>query len=130
MPKSVNAQTYDIRQVNDALKATGELVCAARKARKWSQAELGKRLGDIDRRHISALESGDPSADFGLVVSALWLLNIPVLTTLPENAQSSNSQKNLVIDALVRMSASSKSSASATVTKRRDHAKKVISNDF
>lgn len=44
MPKSVEAQTYNIRQIRDALKATGELIETARKERGWSQSELGKRL--------------------------------------------------------------------------------------
>lgn len=82
MPKTVEAQTYNIRQVRDALRETGELIEAVRKERGWSQSELGKRIGGIDRRHISALEKGEPNTDFGLAVSALWVLDIPVLETL------------------------------------------------
>ena len=82
MPKSVEAQTYKIRQVRDALSETGALIAASRKERGWSQSELGRRLGGIDRRHISAMEKGDANIDFGLVVSALWVLDIPVLETL------------------------------------------------
>lgn len=82
MPKSVEAQTYNIHQVRDALSETGALIAAFRKERGWSQSELGRRLGGIDRRHISAMERGDANTDFGLVVSALWVLDIPVLETL------------------------------------------------
>ena len=119
MPKSIEAQSYNIRQVQDALKATGELIAAARKERKWSQSELGKRLGGVDRRHISALESGDPAADFGLVASALWVLNLPLLSTLPLSGQESSGSLSSLVDALVNLSSRSGSRASASVTRTR-----------
>ncbi|MEX0604849.1 MAG: helix-turn-helix transcriptional regulator [Marinobacter sp.] len=131
MPKLIEAQTYNVRQVQDALKATGELIAAARKERKWSQSELGKRLGGIDRRHISALESGDPATDFGLVVSALWVLNLPLLSTLPLNAQESSGTVSSLVEALVNLSSRSRPRASAPVTRNVSaHRKKVIDNDF
>ncbi|MCL7943410.1 helix-turn-helix transcriptional regulator [Marinobacter sp. ATCH36] len=138
MPKSVEAQTYNIRQVQDALKATGELIATARKERKWSQSELGKRLGGVDRRHISALENGDPAADFGLVVSALWVLNLPLLSTLPLSAQESSGTVGSLVDALVNLSSRSRPRTSASVTRNaaahgvtgRVTGKKVIDNDF
>lgn len=134
MPKSIEAQTYNIRQVQDALKATGELIATARKERKWSQSELGKRLGGVDRRHISALESGDPAADFGLVVSALWVLNLPLLSTLAPSAQESSGTVGSLVDALVNLSSRSRSRASASVTRnvgsRGVAGRKVIDNDF
>lgn len=138
MPKSIEAQTYNMRQVQDALKVTGELIAAARKERKWSQSELGRRLGDVDRRHISALESGDPAADFGLVVSALWVLNLPLLSTLPLSAQESSGTVSSLVDALVNISSRSRSRASASVTRNaavrgvtgKATGKKVIDNDF
>lgn len=134
MPKSIEAQSYNIRQVQDALKATGELIAAARKERKWSQSELGKRLGSVDRRHISALESGDPAADFGLVASALWVLNLPLLSTLPLSGQESSGSLSSLVDALVNLSSRSGSRASASVTRTvASHGvtgKKLIDNDF
>lgn len=134
MPKSIEAQSYNIRQVQDALKATGELIAAARKERKWSQSELGKRLGSVDRRHISALESGDPAADFGLVASALWVLNLPLLSTLPLSGQESSGSLSSLVDALVNLSSRSGSRASASVTRPvASHGvtgKKLIDNDF
>lgn len=142
MPRSIEAQTYNIRQVQDALRVTGELIAAARKERKWSQSELGRRLGDVDRRHISALESGDPAADFGLVVSALWVLNLPLLSTLPLSAQESSGTVSTLVDALVNISSRSRSRASASVTRNaamrgvtgkatgKATGKKVIDNDF
>jgi transcriptional regulator with XRE-family HTH domain len=142
MPKSIEAQTYSIRQVQDALKMTGELIAVARKERKWSQSELGKRLGGVDRRHISALESGDPGADFGLVVSALWVLNLPLLSTLPLSVQESSGAVSSLVDALVNLSSRSSSRASASVTRNaaahgvtggvagKVTGKKVIDNDF
>lgn len=98
MPRSVEAQTYSIRQVRDALKETGELIQAARKERGWSQSELGQRLGDIDRRHISAMEKGDANTDVGLVVSALWVLDIPVLETLRTRRGKPARSRRKVID--------------------------------
>lgn len=89
MPRPIEPSTLSIRQVQDALLATGQLIARARKARRWTQAELGERLGNIDRRHISALEKGQPHIDFGLVVSALWLLDLPILLTLPNEGQAS-----------------------------------------
>ena len=134
MPKSIEVQTYNIRQVQDALKVTGGLIATARKERKWSQSELGKRLGSVDRRHISALESGDPAADFGLVVSALWVLNLPLLSTLPLSGQESSGTLSSLVDALVNLSSRSGSRASASVTRnvapRGVTGKKLIDNDF
>jgi DNA-binding XRE family transcriptional regulator len=134
MPKSTEAQTYNIRQIQDALKATGELIAAARKERKWSQSELGKRLGNIDRRHISALESGDPGADLGLAVSALWVLSLPLLSTLSVNDQESSGTMSALLDAIGRLSSNSRLQASASVTRNavahRSAGKKEISNDF
>jgi len=134
MPESKEAQTYNVRQVQDALKMTGKLIAAARKERRWSQSELGKRLGGVDRRHISALESGNPAADFGLVVNALWVLNLPLLSTLAPNAQESSGTVGSLVDALVNLSSRSRSRASASVTRnvgsRGVAGKKVIDNDF
>jgi len=98
MPRSIEAQTYNIRQVQDALKQTGELIETIRKERGWSQSELGKRLGGIDRRHISTLEKGNPNTDFGLVVSALWILDIPVLETLKTHRRAHTKSRKKVID--------------------------------
>jgi len=134
MPKSIEAQTYNIRQVQDALKLTGELIAAARKERKWSQSELGKRLGGVDRRHISALESGDPAADFGLVVSAFWVLGLPLLATLPLSGQESSGTVSSLLDAAVRLSSRSGLRASGSVTRNvgahGKGGKKEIDNDF
>lgn len=134
MPKSIETQTYDIRQVQDALKVTGKLIAAARKERKWSQSELGKRLGDVDRRHISALERGDPGVDFGLVVSALWLLNLPLLSTLPLSGQESSGTVNALLDAMLKLSSRSRSRVPASVAPNAvihgAARKRVIDNDF
>ncbi|GGY86192.1 helix-turn-helix transcriptional regulator [Marinobacter zhanjiangensis] len=135
MPKTVEAQTYNIRQVRDALRGTGELIEAVRKERGWSQSELGKRIGGIDRRHISALEKGDPSTDFGLVVSALWVLDIPVLETLRTRSGADASQMlpglSMVaagqIDSRVGEKRSGYGGNRKTVGRPR---KKVIDNDF
>ena len=87
MPRTVDSPIYQKAQVLDALRDTGALIAEARKARGWSQTDLGARLGKVDRRHVSALEKGDPKVDVGLVVAALWLLDLPLLATLPEPGQ-------------------------------------------
>lgn len=98
MSRTVKAETYSINQVKDAIKDTGALIEAARKERGWSQSDLGDRLGGVDRRQISAMESGNPSVDFGLVVSALWLLNVPILANLacPEKGSCVTKNYNLM----------------------------------
>ncbi|QJX03037.1 helix-turn-helix domain-containing protein [Alcanivorax sp. IO_7] len=84
MPRTVDSPVYQKAQILDALRDTGALIAEARKARGWSQTDLGTRLGKVDRRHVSALEKGDPKVDVGLVVAALWLLDLPLLATLPQ----------------------------------------------
>lgn len=88
MPKKVDTSIQRKAQIRDALRDTGLLIAEARKERGWSQSDLGQRLGDVDRRHVSALEKGDPKVGFGLVVAALWLLDLPLLATLPESNRS------------------------------------------
>lgn len=123
MPRPIEPSTLSIRQVQDALLATGQLIARARKARRWTQAELGERLGNIDRRHISALEKGQPHIDFGLVVSALWLLDLPILLTLPNEGQASArlNAKDLLLAVSEQI---------ATGQARPARNKPEISNDF
>jgi DNA-binding XRE family transcriptional regulator len=134
VPKSIEAQTYNIRQVQDALKVTGELIAVARKERKWSQSELGNRLGGVDRRHISALEGGEPGADFGLVVSALWVLGLPLLSTLPVSGKESSGTVSSLLDAMVKLSSRSGVRAPGSVTRNvaahGNAREKEIDNDF
>lgn len=85
MPKNVDSPIHRKAQIRDALRDTGQLIAAARKERGWSQTNLGQRLGDVDRRHVSAMEKGDPNVGVGLVVAALWLLDLPLLATLPDS---------------------------------------------
>lgn len=85
MPKKIDSPIHRKAQIRDALCETGLLIAEARKERGWSQSDLGQRLGDIDRRHVSAMEKGDPNVGVGLVVAALWLLDLPLLATLPES---------------------------------------------
>lgn len=90
MPKKVDSPVHRKAQIRDALRETGLLIATARKERAWSQSDLGQRLGDIDRRHVSAMEKGDPNVGVGLVVAALWLLDLPLLATLPEYSSPAN----------------------------------------
>lgn len=84
MPKKIDTAIQIKPQIRDALRDAGRLIAEARKGKGWSQTDLGSRLGDIDRRHVSAMEKGDPNVSFGLVAATLWLLDLPILATLPE----------------------------------------------
>ena len=45
MPRTVDSPIYQKAQILDALRDTGALIAEARKARGWSQTDLGARLG-------------------------------------------------------------------------------------
>nr|WP_244953928.1 helix-turn-helix transcriptional regulator [Spelaeicoccus albus] len=50
---------------------------AARKARFWSQEELGERVG-VDRKTVNRIENGSSSPSFDLVVDLATTLEVPV----------------------------------------------------
>ena len=51
---------------------------AARKSRKWSQSELGKRVG-LPQMHISAIESGKISPRFDTLLDLVRVLDFDLL---------------------------------------------------
>ncbi len=53
----------------------GKLIQLARKRRKMSAVELGKRVG-VDRRTIAHLEAGNPGVSFGVFIQVLSVLNL------------------------------------------------------
>jgi len=93
-PAQSKQKPIPLARLKTPIKDTGALIEAARKERGWSQSDLGDRLGGVDRRQISAMENGNPSVDFGLVVSALWLLNVPILANLAYPDMSSSVTRN------------------------------------
>lgn len=135
MPRPIDAQTYNLPQVQDALRETGELIEAARKARGWSQSELGQRLGGIDRRHVGTMEKGDANTDFGLVVGALWVLDVPVLETLITGREAHPSprlpgSRAVTTRHVARPGVSKRSAHGVGLKRARRSRKRVIDNDF
>ncbi|MBN9663003.1 MAG: helix-turn-helix transcriptional regulator [Acidobacteria bacterium] len=51
---------------------------AARRARKWSQLELGRRVG-LPQVHISAIESGKVTPRFNTLLDLVRVLNFDLL---------------------------------------------------
>ena len=60
------------------IKTIGKAITLARKNKHWSQSDLAERLGTT-RQKVSRLEKGDPRIDGGTLVTASWLLNIPLI---------------------------------------------------
>lgn len=107
----------------------GGRIASARKARKWSQSDLGERIGGVDRRLISAMEKGDPSTDIGLIVSAMWLLKLSLPGFL---------SRDFTTNGEFAVSERVKVGASATLGRAKQSGKKplvaqkkgVVDNDF
>lgn len=57
------------------LQEVGRLIQLARKRRKMSSVELGRRVG-VDRRTIGHLESGHPGVSIGVFMQVLSVLNL------------------------------------------------------
>jgi y4mF family transcriptional regulator len=55
----------------------GLLLRRARERRQWSQAELAHAIG-VSRHWVLAVEKGKPSAEVGLVLSALAALDLSI----------------------------------------------------
>ncbi|MEX2354089.1 MAG: helix-turn-helix transcriptional regulator [Gammaproteobacteria bacterium] len=58
------------------MKALGELIRAARRARGFTQAQLAERTG-TSRPTINRIESGTPNVIWGTVMTVCWILDIP-----------------------------------------------------
>ncbi len=55
----------------------GAQIAQERRARRWSAAELARRIG-ISRRTLSKIEHGDPSVGLGLAFEAARLVGVPL----------------------------------------------------
>lgn len=53
----------------------GEDIAAARKVRKWSQADLAEHL-NLSRKTVSAMEKGDVRVSFGAYGMAAWVMGL------------------------------------------------------
>lgn len=74
-------------EASSTLKETGRLVQLARKRRRMSSVELGRRVG-IDRRTVANLEHGNPGVSLGVFMQVLSVLNLTagfVEALRPEN---------------------------------------------
>ena len=60
------------------IRTIGKAIALARKQKHWSQTDLAERLGTT-RQKVSRLEKGDYRIDAGTLVTASWLLNIPLI---------------------------------------------------
>ena len=63
-------------RVKARMTALGELIKAARQERGLNQTELAKRTG-TSRPTINRIESGNPNSNWGTVMTACWILDIP-----------------------------------------------------
>lgn len=70
------AHTY-ARPTVDAAQVLGAQIARARRARGWTAAELGERVG-VSARTISSLEHGAPTVALGTAFEAATLLGVPL----------------------------------------------------
>ncbi len=66
---------YTPRKAKEALVQLGEQIRLARKRRRWTIAELAKKIG-VSSPTIIALEKGEPTVSVGVLVSTLWTLGL------------------------------------------------------
>jgi len=83
----------------EVIKAIGLAIELARQEKNWSQSNLAKRLG-VSRQKLSRLEKGDPRIDVGTMVTAAWLLNIPLIQGLDFTETKTKNFLTLLIDVL------------------------------
>mgnify|MGYP006287781621 CR=1 FL=1 len=128
MPRRKVPRLTDRPSVESALKNTGQRLRNARLKRGWSQQQLGERMGGIDRRTISAMEDGQANISFGLVMSAMWILDIDLLSDLaapPPNERASGDKSGARIGDSVRiMGSNSQSVPYKPIRTRRSSSKK------
>lgn len=62
-------------EAHQALIEVGRLIQVARRRRKMTAIEFGKRVG-VDRRTISQLEAGAPTVSLGTFIQALSTLDL------------------------------------------------------
>lgn len=62
--------------VQARLRAQGDLISAARRAKGLTQSDLAERAG-TSRPTLYRLEGGKPNVAWGTVMTVCWLLDIP-----------------------------------------------------
>ena len=104
--------------VRQALKEMGELIACTRKEKKWTQEELGRRIG-VNRMTVVRIEKGAPEVATGWYLTAAWLLGLPILTW---QAMGGETNDTVFSDLLAKL----KKSLPGTIRQRG----KKINNDF
>ncbi|WP_321471714.1 helix-turn-helix transcriptional regulator [uncultured Paludibaculum sp.] len=66
------------RRLEGLPEAMRQSLVAARRARKWSQLELGRRIG-LPQVHISAIESGKVTPRFNTLLDLVRVLDFDLL---------------------------------------------------
>ena len=77
---SKNQHNHISRHTLRTLKTLAAMIAAARKERKMSQEELGRRL-DVSRLTVGAIEKGSPTVAIGTVFEAAVTVGIPLLAS-------------------------------------------------
>lgn len=65
------------RHATQAMRIFADLIKAARKKQRWSEAELAERAG-ISRLTVRKIEQGNPGTELGLYFEIAALLGIPL----------------------------------------------------
>lgn len=61
----------------DAARVLGQQIARARRARRWTMAELGERVG-VSAPTIASVERGAPGVALGTVFEAATVLGVPL----------------------------------------------------
>lgn len=61
----------------DAVRVLGQQIARARRARRWTAAELGERVG-VTARTIASVEGGAPTVALGTYFEAATVLGVPL----------------------------------------------------
>lgn len=96
MPQAISTLPTVPRQV---IKTLGKAIAIARHQKHWSQSELAERL-DTTRQKVARLEKGDHRIDVGTLITASWLLNIPLINGIDFSATKTKDFLSLLISVL------------------------------
>lgn len=72
----IQNRTYS-KYAMQAMQVFAELIKAARKMQRWSEAELAERAG-VSRLTVRRIEQGNPGTELGLYFEVATLLGIPL----------------------------------------------------
>jgi len=98
--------------VQESLQLIGQIIQYARKSAGYTIAQIAQKAG-VERKTIARLEKGDPGINLGLLITILWLLDIPLLQAIDIGHRQPRTQLALLLKSLSknqvqRVSSSSK----------------------